>query len=64
MDRYRIGTNDLLFKLSLEKGGGYKEYMHGRGGETRVFTDYPGAEANVDLFNVLQRNLELSPIDR
>ena len=61
MDRYRIGSNDLLFKLSPEKGRGYKDYARSTGGETKVFIDYHGAEANLDLFNILQRNLELVP---
>jgi len=67
MDRYRIGSNDLLFKLSPEKGGGYRDYAHGTGGETVVFgkafmKDH-GAEANVDLFDILQRNLERPAVD-
>ena len=68
MDRYRIGSNDLLFKLSPEKGGGYKDYENGTNGETvafgKAFTNEHGAEANVDLFNILQRNLELPEIDK
>jgi hypothetical protein len=68
MNRYRIGSNDLLFKLSPEKGGGYRDYAHGTGGETvtfgKAFMKDHGADANVDLFNILQRTLELPAIDK
>jgi hypothetical protein len=65
MNRYSIGSNDLWFKISPDKGGGYKNYQHGKGGATVVFGDHDhGARANLDLFNILQRNLGLPAIEK
>jgi hypothetical protein len=66
MNRYAIGSNDLWFKILPEKGGGYLDYEHGEQGGLIVldstFDRDHGAAANLDLFNMLQRNLGLDPI--
>ena len=33
MNRYQLGSIDLWFKMSPERGGGYLDYQHGRRGE-------------------------------
>jgi hypothetical protein len=67
MSGYSIGSNDLWFKISPDKGGGYIDYQHGKGAATIVvgghFTSSHGAAVNLDLFNILQRNLGLSVIE-
>lgn len=66
MRRYFIGTNDLWFKISPDEGGGYKNYEKGRPGGTFIlderFKKDFGAGANLDLFNLLQRNLGLPTV--
>jgi hypothetical protein len=68
MDRYRIGSNDLWFKISPNEGGGYLDYEHGEPGDVIVldpaFVSRMGAYANLDLFNMLQRNLGMAEINR
>jgi hypothetical protein len=68
MDRSWVGSNDLWYKISPEKGGGYKDYQNGRGGETVVLSESfmkdRGAGANLDLFNIIQRNLGLPSIEK
>jgi len=68
VDQYSIGSNDLVFKISPGKGGGYKDYEHGSGSEIvelgGPFMNRHGAEANMDLFNTLQRNMGLSGVDK
>lgn len=68
MMRYALGTADLWLKISPYKGGGYKDYQHGTGGQTvvldRHFERDHGAYANLDLFNILQRNLDLPTIEQ
>lgn len=63
MMQYWRGTRDLWFKISPDTGGGYKDYEHGAGGPTvmldRHFERDRGARANLDLFNMLQRTLDL-----
>ena len=67
MDRYRLGSIDLLFKILPYKGGGYFDYDHGKPAELIVldqdFARKYGANANLDLFNLLQRNLGLAEIE-
>ena len=67
MRRYSIGTGDLWFKISSDKGGGYKNYEHGTGGQILVLDHHfdrdHGAYANLDLFNMLQRDLKLPAVD-
>jgi hypothetical protein len=68
MDRYGLGSHDLWYKISPEKGGGYLDYEHGRPGSLIVlnsaFNRERGAVANFDLFNVLQRNLGMAEIEK
>lgn len=67
LSRYRLGSIDLWFKISSEKGGGYLDYENGkRGGKTVLDRDFVmqyGANANLDLFNILQRNLGMAEIE-
>jgi hypothetical protein len=67
MNRYGIGSNDLWFKISPEKGGGYLDYEHGKSGDLIVLDDEfirdHGTSANLDLFNMLQRNLGMTEIE-
>ena len=68
VERYFIGSNDLAFKVLPAKGGGYKDYEHGAGSSIVAvggsFMNSHGFEANCDLFNILQRNLGLSEIEK
>ena len=68
MNRYWIGSNDLWYKISPDKGGGYKDYQNGKSGETVVLTESfvkdRGAGTNLDLFNSLQGNLGLPAIEK
>jgi hypothetical protein len=67
MNRYYLGSTDLWFKISPERGGGYLDYEHGKAaGKTMLnpgFDRKLGARANLDLFNLLQRNLGLAEIE-
>jgi hypothetical protein len=67
MIQYWRGTRDLWFKISPDKGGGYQDYEHGAGGPTvvvdRNFEKDRGARANLDLFNILQRTLDLPVVN-
>ena len=66
MNRYQMGSIDLWFKISPEKGGGYLDYEHGRAGARTMldsgFVRKFGTSANLDLFNLLQRNLGMAEI--
>ena len=68
MNRYWIGSNDLWYKISPDKGGGYKDYQNGKSGETVVLSESfmkdRGAGTNLDLFNSLQGNLGLPAIEK
>ena len=67
LNLYSIGTNDLWFKISPNKGGGYVDFSHGGRGETvilgRGFLSSHGSQANLDLYNLLQKNLGLPTIE-
>jgi hypothetical protein len=67
MNRYWLGSRDLWYKISPENGGGYLDYEHGEPGDLIVmdsgFSQDRGASANFDLFNVLQRNLDMPKIE-
>ena len=67
MLQYERGTRDLWFKISPDKGAGYRDYEHGTGGPTvildRDFERDRGARANLDLFNMLQRTLDLPVVN-
>ena len=67
MNRSQIGSVDLWFKIGPENGGGYFDYAHGQAGETTVldagFVSKHGTSANLDLFNILQRNLGMAEIE-
>jgi hypothetical protein len=67
MMQYWRGTRDLWFKILPDMGGGYRDYEHGVGGPTvildRDFERDRGARANLDLFNILQRTLDLPVVN-
>lgn len=68
MFRYRIGSNDLWFKICPSQGGGYLDFQNGGPGKLFVLepslANHLGAYANLDLFNVLQRNLGMAELDK
>jgi hypothetical protein len=67
VNRYWLGSHDLWYKISPENGGGYLDYAHGTAGDLIVmdssFVQDRGASTNFDLFNVLQRNLDMPQIE-
>ena len=67
MNRYQIGSVDLWFKIKPERGGGYLGYSHAKAERATVlepgFMKQYGAGAQLDLFNILQRNLGMAEIE-
>jgi hypothetical protein len=68
MDRYLIGTRDLLFKITPGLGGGYRNYQ--KGAPAGVTVREPrwgrpiGADSQLDLFDLLQRDLGLPALQQ
>jgi hypothetical protein len=62
--RYYLGTEDILFKISPDKGGGYLNFELGKPeGKTildaKMSKNY-GVSGNLDLFEILKRDLEIN----
>jgi hypothetical protein len=61
INRYFLGTRDLYFKISPNKGGGYRDYSGGSADGTTVLDSQMialrGGNINLEIFNILQRNL-------
>jgi hypothetical protein len=63
LDRMRVGTRDIFFKIDPARGGGYRNYQHGADRGVTVL-DGPwdrqyGASTQRNLFDVLQADLGL-----